>query len=166
MNDTCNKIDTEHVYPRIPVSETNDSMANWFQWRHNKRDGVSNHRCFDWLLNRLFRHRSKKHQSSASLAFVRGIHRWPVDSPHNGPATLKMLPFDDVIVFSLQILFLSPTNSPRRHQKTHTIIIHLCEPYFFEMAGDMLGNKLASFQTYLPTTHTYHPYMIIHFSFH
>ena len=28
-----------------------------------------------------------KHQSSASLAFVRGIHRWPVNSPHKGPVT-------------------------------------------------------------------------------
>ena len=39
-----------------------------------------------------------KHQSSASLAFVRGIHRWPVNSPHNGPVTRKMFPFDDVIM--------------------------------------------------------------------
>ena len=31
----------------------------------------------------------KKHQSSASLAFVRGIHRWPVNSPHKGPVTRK-----------------------------------------------------------------------------
>ena len=29
----------------------------------------------------------RKHQSSASLAFVMGIHRWPVDSPHKGPVT-------------------------------------------------------------------------------
>ena len=29
----------------------------------------------------------RKHQSSAPLAFVRGIHRWPVDSPHKGPVT-------------------------------------------------------------------------------
>ena len=28
----------------------------------------------------------RKHQSSASLAFVRGIHRWPVNSPHKGPS--------------------------------------------------------------------------------
>ena len=27
----------------------------------------------------------RKHQSSALLAFVRGIHRWPVNSPHKGP---------------------------------------------------------------------------------
>ena len=44
------------------------------------------------------RRRSKKHQSSASLAFVRGIHRWPVNSPHKGPVTRKMFPFDDVIM--------------------------------------------------------------------
>ena len=37
-----------------------------------------------------------KHQSSASLAFVRGIHRGPVNSPHKGPVTRKMFPFDDV----------------------------------------------------------------------
>ena len=40
----------------------------------------------------------RKHQSSASLAFVSGIHRWPVNSPHNGPVTLKVFPFDDVIM--------------------------------------------------------------------
>ena len=42
----------------------------------------------------------RKHQTSASLAFVRGIHRWPVDSPHKGPVTRKMFPFDDVIIWS------------------------------------------------------------------
>ena len=40
----------------------------------------------------------RKPQSSASLAFVRGIHRWPVNSPHKGPVTRKMFPFDDVIM--------------------------------------------------------------------
>ena len=40
----------------------------------------------------------RKHQSSASLAFVRGIHRWPVNSSHKWPATRKIFPFDDVIV--------------------------------------------------------------------
>ena len=35
----------------------------------------------------------RKHQSSASLAFVRGIHRRPVNSPHKGPVTRKMVPF-------------------------------------------------------------------------
>ena len=40
----------------------------------------------------------RKHQRSASLAFVRGIHRSPVNSPHKGPVTRKMFPFDDVII--------------------------------------------------------------------
>ena len=39
-----------------------------------------------------------KHQSSASLAFVLGIHRGPVNSPHKWPVTRKMFPFDDVIM--------------------------------------------------------------------
>ena len=41
-----------------------------------------------------------KHQSSASLAFVRRIHRGPVNFPHKGPVTRKMFPFDDVIMIS------------------------------------------------------------------
>ena len=41
----------------------------------------------------------RKHQSPASLAFVRGIHRSPVNSPHKWPVTRKMFPFDDVIMF-------------------------------------------------------------------
>ena len=40
----------------------------------------------------------RKHQSSASLAFVWGIHQWPLNSPHKGPVTRKMFPFDDVIM--------------------------------------------------------------------
>ena len=39
-----------------------------------------------------------KYQSSASLAFVKEIHRWPVNSPHKGPVTWKIFPFDDVIM--------------------------------------------------------------------
>ena len=41
-----------------------------------------------------------KHQSSASLAFVWEIHRWPVNFPHKWPVTRKMFPFDDVIMFT------------------------------------------------------------------
>ena len=44
----------------------------------------------------------RKHQSSASLAFVREIHRWLVNSPHKGPVTQKLFPFDDVIIKFVQ----------------------------------------------------------------
>ena len=40
----------------------------------------------------------RKHQSSASLVFVRWIHRGQVNSPHKGPLTRKMFPFHDVIM--------------------------------------------------------------------
>ena len=40
----------------------------------------------------------RKHQGSVSLAFVRGIHRGPVNSPHKWPVTRNMFPFDDVIM--------------------------------------------------------------------
>ena len=60
----------------------------------------------------------RKHQSSASLAFVRGLHRWPVNSPHNGPVTRKMLPFDDVIMMSTSIprqSYIHTDHSQPRH---------------------------------------------------
>ena len=75
------------------------------QWRHNMRDGVSNHQPHDCLLKHLFGRRKKPHQSSASLAFVPEIHRWPVNSPHKWPVTRKMFPFDDVIMICLRWLY-------------------------------------------------------------
>ena len=69
------------------------------QWRHNGCDGVSNHQSHHCLLNRLFRRADqRKHQGSAPLAFVQGM----VNSPHKGPVTRKMFPFDDVIMSSHQ----------------------------------------------------------------
>ena len=43
----------------------------------------------------------RKYQSSVSLAYVRGIHRWPVNSPHKGSVARKMFPFDDVIMHDI-----------------------------------------------------------------
>ena len=40
----------------------------------------------------------RRHQSSVSLAFVRGIHRRPVNSPHKGLVMRNVFPFDDVIM--------------------------------------------------------------------
>ena len=54
----------------------------------------------------------RKHQSSASLAFVREIHRGPVKSPHKWPVTRKKFPFDDVIMFELDSSFHSEACGP------------------------------------------------------
>ena len=52
-----------------------------------------------------------KHQSSASLAFERGIHWGPVNSPHKWPVTQKMFPFDDVIMIVAKIKIEAPADS-------------------------------------------------------
>ena len=77
------------------------------RWRRNGHDGVSNHQPHHCLLNRLFGCYQRKHQSSASLAFVREIHRGPVNSPHKWPVTRKMFPFDDVIMCYFVILAIA-----------------------------------------------------------
>ena len=54
----------------------------------------------------------RKHQGSASLAFMRGIHRGPVNSPHKWPVTRKIFPFDDVIMRCHEVVtcgFIFPT---------------------------------------------------------
>ena len=40
----------------------------------------------------------RKHESSTSRAFVWGVHRSSVNSPHKWPVTRKTFPFDDVII--------------------------------------------------------------------
>ena len=75
-------------------------MPRTLQWRHNERDGVSYHRRLVYLLNRLFRRRSKKTSKLHVTGLCEGNHRWPVDSPHKGPVTRKILPFDDVIMWA------------------------------------------------------------------
>ena len=51
------------------------------------------------------------HQNSASLAFVRGIHQWRVNSPRRGPVTQKMFPFDDVIMVSEKVSLPTDMNN-------------------------------------------------------
>ena len=67
------------------------SNITWaaLQWHHYERHGVSNHQYFDCLLSCLFRGTSKKTSKLHVTAFVRRIHRQPMDSPLKGPATRK-----------------------------------------------------------------------------
>ena len=60
-----------------------------------------------------------KHQSSVSLAFVRGIHRWQVNSPHKGPVTRKMLPFDGVMECQFSYDSLCSGDAIWRHMTRH-----------------------------------------------
>ena len=64
----------------------------------------------------------RKYQSSASLAFVRRIHRRPVNSSHKWPITPKMFPFDDVImkwhanIQTCRCPDITQTHIPKLHQ--------------------------------------------------
>ena len=66
------------------------------QWCHNDQDGVSNHQPHSCLLDRLFRRRSKKTSQLRVAGLCEGNS--PVNSPHKGPVTRKMFPFNDVIM--------------------------------------------------------------------
>ena len=72
------------------------SNIDAFQWRHNGHDGVPNHQPYLCLLNRLSRRRSKKTSKLRVTGLCEGNS--PVNSPHKGPVTRKMFPFDDVIM--------------------------------------------------------------------
>ena len=90
---------------------TNTDHLQWPHYSHNEHHGVSNHQHLDYLFKVCSGQDQRKHQSSASLAFVRGIHRWPVNSPHKGPVTRKMFPFHDFIILMVPWRNMAP----RRH---------------------------------------------------
>ena len=77
------------------------ARLNQLHWRHNDHDGVSNHQPRCCLLNRLFGRRSKKISKLRVTGLCAGNSPGPVTSPHKGPVTRKMFPFDDVIMQSI-----------------------------------------------------------------
>ena len=50
----------------------------------------------------------RKHENSSSVDFVRGIHWWPLNSPHKWPVTRKIFPFDDVLMITSGIKYHLP----------------------------------------------------------
>ena len=66
------------------------SNENTLQWRHNERDGVSNHQPHDCLLNRLFRRRSQK------ISKLRVIGLGKENSPVTGKFPAQN---DDIMIY-------------------------------------------------------------------
>ena len=93
--------------PPLRMGYRQNNRCITLQCRYNECDGVSNHQPRDCLLSIYWGQDQRKHQSSASLAFVRGIHRWPVNSPHKRPVSRKIFPIDDVIVscYGIHVFF-------------------------------------------------------------
>ena len=78
---------------------TRQGYPGSLRWRHNDHDGVSNHQPHGCLFNRLFRRRSKKTSQIRVTGLCAGNSPGPVNSPHKGPVTRKMFPFDDVTMY-------------------------------------------------------------------
>ena len=91
---------------------------NWYGWLHdNQQANIETNHYSDVIMGAMVSQITgvsivyptvcsgadqRKHQSSESLAFVRAIHRRPLNSPHKWPVTRKMFPFDDVIMTQTQ----------------------------------------------------------------
>ena len=89
-----------------PGANKNDLLApsaefqgHALHWRHNDHDGISNHQTHGCLLNRSFGRRSKKTSKLRVTGLCAGNSPGHVNSPHKGPVTRKMFPFDDVIMW-------------------------------------------------------------------
>ena len=92
----------------------------------------------------------RKHQSSALLAFLRGIHRWPVNSPHKWPVTRKMFSFDDVIMiivinFIITTLLVMGSLYESDLLSFYWKRIHLCCECVIVNIHIYLGGPLSSF---------------------
>ena len=95
------------LFSFVLLYHTSLGIHTTLEWRHNGWDVVSNHQSHDCLLNRLFSRRSKKTSKLRVAGLCEGNSpvRWPVNSPHKGPVTWKMFPFDDVIMIYLTYLY-------------------------------------------------------------
>ena len=71
------------------------------QWRHDERDGVSNHQPHESLRNPLFKCRSKKTPKLRVTGLCVGKSPVIGEFPAQRPVTWKMFPFDDVIMYQV-----------------------------------------------------------------
>ena len=90
------------------------------RWRHNDYDGVSNHQPHGCLLNRLFTRKSKKTSKLRVTGLCVGNSPGPVNSPHKGPVTRKMFPFDDVImIYTFVVSVVASPQNMTKHDSAY-----------------------------------------------
>ena len=120
------------------------------QWHHNERHGVSNHRRFEGLLNRLFRYRSKETSKFRVIGLCEGNPSLTGGFPHKGRVTENMFQFYDVIV-TIDLL-CDQTN--RGLLQWH----NLCDPILFifhvrcNHSPTYTSNALFNFDIYIDTS--------------
>ena len=110
----CSKYSSKQVIIQLSYRHISQFMT-WLdhytlRWRHNGPDSVSNHQPHG-----LFRRRSKKSSKLRVTGICAGKSPGPMNSPHKGPVTRKMFPFDDVTMHSI----LKPTYFARFQLQVH-----------------------------------------------
>ena len=114
------------------ISLTNITLTSWWAWWHLKTPASP-------LFTQPFIQSQIKEniKSTRHWAFVRGIHRWPGNSPHKWPVMWKMFPFDDVIMnqsVMLSFLFSSHTwNLNPFHEGLYTCNWYVTESIYFKL---------------------------------
>ena len=107
----------------------------------------------------------RKHQSSASLAFVWGIHRGPVNSPHKWPVTRKMFPFNDVIMTGMLLqsqIYIKTTTSIKVKPVRDTNVIASFHLYFrFLDLPLSIAHMSVRTNLLLDTTETGRPFLFL-----
>ena len=104
-------------------------------WRHNDFGGVSNHQPRGCLLNCLFRRRWKKTSKLRVTGLCVGNSPGPVNSPHKGPVTRKMFPFDDVIMWKFPgpVITIPVWQLPSNRESVVMILLGLSEDRTWKM---------------------------------
>ena len=108
------------------------------QWRHNGRDGVSNHQPHDCLLKCLFKRKSKKTSKICVTGFCAGNSPVTGKFPHKWPVTRKIFPFGDVIMSyrSLVPCLTWPPTRPSWHEMVPIIWSHQSRCTFHRSVGN------------------------------
>ena len=126
-NRTDRKITAIHTGDWATYCTSQKLSISSLQWRHNDQDSVSNHQPHGYLLNRLYRRRSKKTSKLRVTGLCVGNSPGPVNSPHKGPVTRKMF---HLMTSSCCCLFCGLAPSHKSHNALHQyptcIVTEIC----------------------------------------
>ena len=111
------------------------------QWRHNGCDGISNHQPDDYLLNCVFRRRSKKTSKLRLTGF------WSVNPPHKKLVMQKMFPFNDVNMFNSDTIC-----SRMKSIQSDVIFTEISVISFTDKVNLVLGQRLVPSNLYYKCT--------------
>ena len=119
-----------------------EGASKTLQWRHNEVDNVSNYQPHGCSLNRLFRRRSKKTSKLRVTGLCVGNSPGPVNSPHKGPVTRKMFPFDDVIMYTWMIGIKRHVPNHNKARRSATLVHNFWDIIYSTCVADVTHHSI------------------------